>query len=74
MNDTQRLDWLEEQFGCALVNDDNGHWALVFDGIQNLPVGKRTQDIASTFYIEKKHWRQTVRKAIDRAMRDASHE
>jgi len=74
MNDTLRLDWLEKQQGCCLVSDDNGHWAFVCSGFQNVPMGKKAQDIASTFFIEKKDWRPTIRKAIDRAMKEASHD
>jgi hypothetical protein len=43
MNDMGRLDWLENQQVCALVSDDNGHWAFVCSGFQNVP-----------FFIKKK--------------------
>lgn len=39
--DEQRINWLEKKgFGGALISDDNGHWAMVFDGFQNLPTKK----------------------------------
>ena len=68
--DSERMDWLEKQFGCALVNDDNGHWALAWDGVQDVPSGNAAETIYSAFFIEKKYWRTTIRRAIDRAMAD----
>ncbi len=65
MTDTERINWLGEQSGVALINDDNGHWAVVFDGFQNVPKGKRKQDIFTSFFIEKKDWKKSAREAID---------
>ena len=70
MTDKQRIDWLEKQQGCALVNDDNGHWACVFDGFQNCPSGDDPENIDSVFFIEKKYWKNSVREAIDSAMEE----
>ena len=67
-DDTQRIDWLEKEFGCGLVNDDNGHWAVSYDGIQNVPAGSEASDITTSFWIEKHQWRNSVREAIDDAM------
>ena len=71
--DTQRLDWLERQVkrgACpALVNDDNGHWAVAFDGVQNVVTG-RPKDVATTFFIRAERWRSTARRAIDAAMKE----
>lgn len=67
--DTERIDWLEKQQGCGLINDDNGHWAFVGSGFQNVPMGKKAQDISTTFFIEKKDWKPSIRKAIDAARR-----
>ena len=71
MTDTERLDWLEKivnEGSCpALVNDDNGHWALVFDGTQNVVSGDQPQDVATSFWIETHQWRNTAREAIDSA-------
>ena len=66
--DTERLDWLEEQFGCALVNDDNGHWACVYDGIQTVPDSESAIDMSTSFWIEKDKWHNSVREAVDSAM------
>lgn len=69
--DTERLDWLEKEFGCALVNDDNGHWACVCDGIQNVPSGEGAEDISTSFWIEKDKWRNSAREAIDAKMAES---
>lgn len=68
MTDTERLDWLSKQFGCGLINDDNGHWAVSWDGVQNVPMGRGPSDIDTAFFIKKKAWRKTIRAAIDAAM------
>ena len=67
MTDKERIDWLEQQQGSALVSDDNKHWAVVTDGFQNCPV-KYPSDIETTFFIRKKDWSTTIRKAIDKAI------
>jgi hypothetical protein len=38
--DTERLDWIEANFGIALLDDDNGHWAVSGSGMQNVPEGE----------------------------------
>lgn len=69
MTDTERLDWFEaraREGGCpALVNDDNGHWAVVEDGMQSLPDGPDPQFISTSFLIEAEQWHDSVRGAID---------
>ena len=49
MSDKYRLDWLESitrEGACpALVNDDNGHWAVAFTGFQNVPDGLNSETI-----------------------------
>lgn len=73
LTDTERLNWLEKQYGCGLINDDFGHWAVSFDGMQNVPK-KTPADIQTTFFVEKKQWKKTVRAAIDAAIKtEASH-
>lgn len=72
MTDQERLDWLEQQPGAALVNDDNGHWAVAYDGFQNVPVGDQPQDISTAFYIEKSRWHNSIREAIDAAIKEQS--
>ena len=48
MNDTDRIDWLEEKDCYSVVSDDGGRWACVCDGIQNIPERGPT-DINTTF-------------------------
>lgn len=78
MTDTERLDWLEnitKDGACpGLIFDDNGHWAVAFDGSQNVPEGEGPQDIATSFWIEAAAWRPTIREAIDAAMQQHSVE
>jgi hypothetical protein len=66
--DTERIEWLEKQQGSALVSDDRKHWAVVTSGFQNVPM-KTPADIQTTFFIEKKDWKKSIRKAIDAAMK-----
>jgi len=68
LSDTERLDWLEKHQGFALISDDNKHWACVCDGMQNIPESW-PGDIQTTFFIEKKQWKKSIRKAIDAARR-----
>jgi hypothetical protein len=66
--DTELLDWLQEQDGCGLISDDAGRWAVSTGGIQNMPDTQKVIDISSTFYVEAKDWRSTVREAIETAI------
>lgn len=69
--DTERLDWLEKEgIGAGLINDDNGHWAVAFDGFQNITAGEGPIDTQTTFFIEKKDWKDTAREAIDSRMEE----
>ncbi len=63
--DTERLDWLAQQNGAALINDDYGNWAVSWDGAQRVPEGDGPGNIQTTFFIEKGTWRANVRAAID---------
>ncbi len=71
MTDTERLDWLEKQDGSALISDDFGNWAVTGDGVQNVPEnpGERS-DIETTFFIRRSGWSSSIRKAIDRAIKE----
>lgn len=69
--DSKRLTWLQQQQGSALVSDDQGHWAVVCDGMQNL-CSKPPDDVQTTFFIQKHQWRKTIRRAIDSAMKEFS--
>ena len=67
--DSERLDWLEhiEREGAspALLNDDNGHWAITCDGTQSLPDSEEPADIWTSFVVEKGQWHNSIREAID---------
>lgn len=69
--DSKRLTWLQQQQGFALVSDDQGHWAVVCDGMQNLPLNP-PDDVQTTFFIEKHQWRKNIRRALDAAMKEFS--
>jgi hypothetical protein len=47
-----------------LLNDDNGFWALAFDGYQSLNTGKAGKNTQTSFFVEKKYWKKNPRKAI----------
>jgi len=68
MTDTELLDFLEakakEGWCPCLLNDDAGHWAVVGDGVQNVPLDA-PDDIATTFWVEKHQWKNTVREALE---------
>ena len=72
MADKERIDWLEAKASdgsCpGLINDDNGHWALSFEGTQNCPVGDGVEDILTYFFVDAKDWKDSVRDAIDHFM------
>ena len=66
--DSERLDWLEMQYGYGLISDDNDHWAVADTGMNNTPMTDAACDIQTTFFIETECWRNSVREAIDAAM------
>lgn len=69
MNDKQRIDWLQKHGqGLALLSDDQGHWAVSGDGMQSVS-SNPPEDCHTTFFVEKREWKKTVRKAIDAAIR-----
>ena len=65
--DTELLNILEErgkQGWCpCLLNDDAGHWAVVMDGMQNVPIDAPC-DIQTTFWVEAHQWKETIREAL----------
>ena len=69
MGDKERFDWLEEHQGCALISDDMGHWAVSGDGFQSLS-DNPPDDVETTFFIEKKQWKSSIREAVDSAISD----
>ena len=68
-----RLQQLASDGYCpALLYDDNGHWALVFDGFQNCPMGAAPCDINTTFYVEADDWAETIDEAVSRCIAKAT--
>lgn len=51
----------------GLLFDDNGHWALAFDGAQSLSIGDEPDDVSTSFFVEKNLWCDTAPLAICRA-------
>ena len=67
LTDTELLNWFEEKggiSGAALVNDDNGHWAVSATGHQSIQPGPGPHDVETCFFIEAKDWKPTLREAI----------
>lgn len=77
--DTELLDGLErlvKSGDCpGVINDDNGHWAVTGDGMQNCVSGDEPSDVSTSFWVEASKWRKTIREAIsdylDEAERDS---
>jgi hypothetical protein len=59
MTDTERLDWMEIQDGCALVSDDAGHWVFSDCGFQAVPSGA-PEDLTAMHFLEKELWRPSI--------------
>jgi hypothetical protein len=75
MTDTERLDWLEKQAdegaSPAIVNDDDGHWAVSFCGGQPCPRGDGQgydEDVEIGTFVDVNEWKPTIREAIDYAI------
>jgi hypothetical protein len=75
MTDTQLLDFLEaksKEGHCpCLLNDDTGNWAVVEDGMQNVPIDAPC-DIQTTFWVEKHQWKNSVREALEAFVTECS--
>jgi hypothetical protein len=56
---------LADEGGCpALINDDNGHWAVTDEGLQSVPDSDEPEDIHTTFFVEKGKWKDTIEEAV----------
>lgn len=71
--DTEMLNWLQTQFGVGLIHDDNGHWAVSTSGMQNVPEGPEPEFISSSFWVEPYEWKNSVREAIESAMKEEAN-
>lgn len=48
----------------SLINDDNGHWAVVADGIQCAIAGRKAVDVTTSFFVEAKDFSNTIEGAL----------
>lgn len=53
-----------------LLNDDNDHWAVAYDGFQSLPQDDNPDDVVTTVWIEKRQWKKTIREALIYSLED----
>lgn len=51
----------------GLLYDDNGHWALAEEGMQNVPMEEKPEDVMTCFFVEAKDWNESAPLAICRA-------
>lgn len=69
--DAVRLDWLEAMthkgYCPAVVFDDDGHWAVLFDGVQSMP-GDGPPFATSFIAGDETQWHDSIREAIDAAI------
>lgn len=54
----------------CLLNDDNGHWALTFDGFQEVADGDDPQDLAISCFVSKEQWKDTIYDAVMHALEE----
>ena len=61
---------VKEGAAPALINDDNGHWALAMDGMQEIPSDELV-DMWTSFLVTKDLWADTAPLAICKAALEA---
>ncbi|OKO75187.1 hypothetical protein AC629_34290 [Bradyrhizobium sp. NAS80.1] len=65
MTDSEMIDWLQNHEGAGQISDDFGRWAVSFNGAQNVPDDTSiANDICTSFFVEAKDWKPTIREAI----------
>lgn len=67
--DTLPFDFMLNQlsrlgFPIAVLNDDNGNWAVVADGYQSATFGDDAMDVDTHFWVSARHWKPTLREAL----------
>ena len=61
----QALEALAEiGFSPNLLNDDNGHWAVVFDGLQSIAAGPDREDCMTTAFVRAENWKDSIYDAL----------
>jgi len=72
------VEWFEklasDGYCPALLNDDNGHWAVSFEGYQSVPVTEEPQNIETCFFVEERCWKQSIMEAVLYAKRELEDE
>ena len=64
LNVEQALQELAEIGYCpALLNDDNGRWAVTFEGVQNVALDA-PRDISASFFVKANKWRYIIHEAL----------
>jgi len=71
--DSERVNWLEKNFGVALLDDDNGHWAIsVSSTSPGVDLSLSTvEDLELVALAEE--WRRTRQKASSSIVKLAMH-
>ena len=54
----------KEGYSCAIIDDDNNHWAVSSSGFQSLPENGDVGDIMTTFAVSKIEWKNSPREAM----------
>ena len=67
--DSYEVDFIIEtytKFGAAinLLYDDNGMFAIVYDGVQPVVIDDERIEGEMSFYCEKEQWFKTIREAL----------
>lgn len=57
-------------FPPNIFYDDNGHWAVSFDGLQTIPLSSGNEDIAICSFIEKDKWQNNLWDALIKALEE----
>jgi len=77
--ETLPFDFMLEQlarlgFPIAVLNDDNGNWAVVADGYQSATFGDDAMDVDTHFWVSARHWKPTLREALKFFLEDEEDE
>jgi len=57
-----------------ILYDDNGHFAVISDGIQTVSMDDEAVDMDMSFFIEKENWKDTIREALHIYLEDIDPE
>lgn len=65
----KKLNNLADSGYCpALIFDDDGRWALVFDGVQPVNFSSDPQSMNTTFFVDADSWKDTIEEAVEYAI------